>query len=98
MLEEQGVASKTILIIASDHGETIGEHQFLDHGHNLYQEQVHIPLIVLGVESGKVIDTPVGITDVFPTVLNYIKIPLPQNLQGRDLFSSGSERPVLAEI
>ncbi len=107
-LETFGLLNNTIVIIAADHGESIGEHQFLDHGHTLYQEQVHIPMIVLGpgeLSGGKAIDSPTEIVDIFPTILELLKIQLPENIQGMSFLSlldrknvQRSDRPVWAEL
>src|SRR5262249_40858912 len=72
-LAERHLLDNTLVMITADHGETIGEHRFLDHGHNLYQEQVHIPMIVSGIPSsaGKTVESLVEITDIFPTILQY---------------------------
>ncbi|HEY7159715.1 MAG TPA: sulfatase, partial [Acidobacteriota bacterium] len=106
MLEEQGVANKTILIIASDHGETIGEHQFLDHGHNLYQEQVHVPLLFYNsglFSGGRKITEKVQLIDVYPTLLEFVGLKADSGIQGHSLLpglrsNQFAPRPVLSEI
>jgi arylsulfatase A-like enzyme len=106
MLEEAGVANKTILIIASDHGETIGEHQFLDHGHNLYQEQVHVPLLFYNsglFSGGRRITDKVQLIDVYPTLMEFLGLKADSGIQGHSLLAGlksnqFSERPVLSEI
>ncbi|HWP69889.1 MAG TPA: sulfatase-like hydrolase/transferase [Gemmatimonadaceae bacterium] len=45
-LEQRGVANNTIVIVTSDHGESFGEHGFLEHGVSLYLSELHVPLIV----------------------------------------------------
>jgi arylsulfatase A-like enzyme len=106
MLEEAGVASKTILIIASDHGETIGEHQFLDHGHNLYQEQVHVPLLFYNsglFSGGRKITEKVQLIDIYPTLLEFVGLKPDSGIQGHSLIpglrsNKFPVRPVLSEI
>jgi arylsulfatase A-like enzyme len=44
-LRRRGLADHTILVITSDHGESLGDHQIAFHGESLYREQVHVPLI-----------------------------------------------------
>lgn len=105
-LESEGLLDNTMVILAGDHGESIGEHQFLDHGHTLYQEQVHVPLLVLGPgdwTGGKRIVTPVQIMDVFPTILLQAGLTPVETIQGRNLapllLNAGAmDRPVLAEL
>lgn len=106
MVENLGVASKTILIIASDHGETIGEHQFLDHGHNLYQEQVHVPLLFYNsglFSGGRKITEEVQLIDVYPTLLQFVGLKPDSGIQGHSLIpglrsNQFPSRPVLSEI
>ena len=45
-LARRGVLDRTIVVFTADHGESFGEHNFIYHGHSLYQEQIRIPLIV----------------------------------------------------
>jgi arylsulfatase A-like enzyme len=74
----------TLIIVVSDHGE-----QFLEHGgilHNdLYQELLHVPLIVggPGVARGRRISTPVSLVDLAPTALDLLGLPVPAQFQGR---------------
>ena len=44
-LDLRGLASNTLLIITSDHGESLGQHGLTYHGASLYRELVHVPLI-----------------------------------------------------
>lgn len=62
----------TIIIITSDHGEEFFEHGALGHGFSLYQEVVHVPLIMHGpgIKKGHVVKEPVGIVDLAATVLD----------------------------
>jgi arylsulfatase A-like enzyme len=105
-LQRRGFLENTIVLFVADHGETLGEHGFLDHGHLLYQEQVRIPFFVVGPGSwsgGKKIEEPVRIVDVFPTLLEQLRIPRPENVQGRSLLpllgrKGGPEMSVFAEL
>jgi arylsulfatase A-like enzyme len=90
-LKELGLLNKSLLILTADHGETIGEHSFLDHGHNLYQEQVRIPLLITGFgrwNLPRVIESPARIIDILPTILEELKIPTPPNIQGQSLVQA----------
>ncbi len=44
-LQQSGLDHNTIVVITSDHGESLGEHNIAFHGESLYREQVHVPLI-----------------------------------------------------
>jgi arylsulfatase A-like enzyme len=45
-LDELGILKKTIVIVTSDHGESLGDHGLTYHGAALYRELIHVPLIV----------------------------------------------------
>ena len=73
------VDDNTWVIVTSDHGETFGEHDnpypndhwpFTRHGHTLYQELIHVPLLVRGPGlPPRVVDRPVRAFDAVPTIL-----------------------------
>lgn len=70
-LKERGLLERTIVIVTSDHGESWGEHGMIYHGHSLYREQTHVPLLVRwpgGAHAGTVVRTPVGIDQIPATV------------------------------
>jgi len=72
-LEQRGLFENTIVIITSDHGESLGEHGLLQHSASLYLEEIHVPLIVWGIDNipaGKVINTPVSLTALPATILS----------------------------
>jgi arylsulfatase A-like enzyme len=73
-------------VVTADHGEEFGEHGGSFHGTSVYDEQVHVPLVIdaPGV-SAHVIDAPVSLVDVVPTVLAGVGIRLPPRLRGNDL-------------
>ncbi len=71
-LERLDLTDDTLLVVTSDHGEEFGEHGCWLHGTHLYEETVHVPLIVRypgGQHRGEVIDGPVSLVDVAPTIL-----------------------------
>jgi arylsulfatase A-like enzyme len=76
----------TIVIVAADHGEEFDEHGGRYHGSTLYEEQLHVPLVVSipGVPPG-VVAGQVELIDVTPTVLNLLDIPVPARMRGTDL-------------
>jgi arylsulfatase A-like enzyme len=88
-----------MIIVTSDHGEEFGEHGGFWHGTTLYDEQVHVPLVVRlpgGEASGTTITDWVRHVDVAPTILRFAGTRAPEGMQGGDLFSAG-RRPVFAE-
>ena len=71
-LRERGLLDETILVITSDHGEAIGDHGFLDHKMNVFEELLRIPLVVrhpATVKAGRRIREPVMLQDLYPTLL-----------------------------
>ncbi len=90
-LKEKGLYENTMLLITSDHGEEFMERGTMAyHGHTLYNELLSVPLIIkfpYAQWAGQKIQNPVALTDLMPTVLNYLKIPVPPHCQGRSLLA-----------
>lgn len=84
-----GRTPRTLIAVAGDHGESLGDHGEVTHGMLLYEPAVRVPLIVAGpgVPAGAR-DTPASLIDVGPTLLALAGIPAPASWQGADLFSS----------
>jgi hypothetical protein len=59
-LARRGLLDRTLVIVTGDHGEEFGEHRWFGHGSQLYEESIHVPLLLHGpgVPSGRV-DAPV---------------------------------------
>jgi arylsulfatase A-like enzyme len=70
-LERAGIWEDTLFVLTSDHGEEFFEHGVLGHGFSLYQEVVHVPLILHGpgVPAGRVLAEPVQLLDLPATML-----------------------------
>lgn len=68
-----GAAGRSGIVVAtSDHGEYFGEHGLMEHGRTVWREVTHVPLVVVApgrVPAGRVVNTPVQLQDVYPTVL-----------------------------
>lgn len=70
-LRASGALDNTLVVLTSDHGEEFLEHGGFKHGHSLYEELVAVPLIVArpgGHSAGTVVDSPVTLLDLAPTV------------------------------
>ncbi len=74
------------VIVTADHGEEFGEHGGRYHGTTCYEEQVHVPLIIVGpgVVPRRIASVAQTI-DLLPTVLSALGIPRPARVRGRDL-------------
>ncbi len=83
---------EALIVLVSDHGEGLGEHGEEEHGVLLYDEAIHVPLIVKlpgGKRSGSTVSKPAQLTDVVPTVLSLLDMPLPEGLKGMSLLDVG---------
>jgi arylsulfatase A-like enzyme len=88
-LEELGLDENTIVVVTSDHGEEFQEHGSWGHGHSVYQELLHVPLIFRwpGVVPANARIAPVVSTmDIGPTVLEATGVPIPKQFEGRSLL------------
>ena len=89
-LREKGDCDHTIVIAVADHGEGLGEHSEPTHSNFLYNTTQHIPLIVRvpGLkEPGRRIKTPASQVDVMPTILAFLRIEPPAQVEGESLVS-----------
>jgi arylsulfatase A-like enzyme len=86
-LQELRVLDRAVVVITADHGEGFGDHGILGHGRTLYDELVHVPLIVLqpGVHARRDVEDVVSLIDVAPTLLELAGIPSPPAFEGRSL-------------
>ena len=83
-LDTMSKSDETIVIVMSDHGESLGDHGlFFTHDFTLYEELVHVALIVRrpGTESVR-IKTPVSLIDVMPSLCDWLTIACPELMDG----------------
>jgi arylsulfatase A-like enzyme len=87
-----------MLIVTSDHGEAFGEHAARGHATTLYEELLHVPLLVRSPRiAPRQIDEPVGLVDLGPTILDLFGIDTPPTFLGQSLVPLLAGRsPVLA--
>jgi arylsulfatase A-like enzyme len=77
-----------LLAFTSDHGEEMVEHGDIGHSQSLYEELVHVPMVVrwpAGIRGGRIETAQVSILDLFPTLVQLAGLELPEHLQGRSL-------------
>jgi arylsulfatase A-like enzyme len=87
-LEDAGLAQDTAVIAYSDHGEAFGEHRFYFHGQALYNEVIHVPLIIRLPGSSppvRKVTERVALIDLAPTILDLMGAPIPEGFQGISL-------------
>lgn len=91
-LESGGEAERTAIVLLSDHGELFGEHGLENHGNSLFENDVRIVMLLRapGLEPA-IVDRPVSLADVAPTVYELASVEAPADLDGRSLLT---EQPV----
>src|SRR5678816_2740145 len=74
-LRQHGLYDETVIAVMADHGESLGAHGENTHGVFLYDETIHVPLVLKlpgNRSAGKRIETRVSLVDVAPTVLKAV--------------------------
>ncbi len=97
-LKEQGIYDETWIFVTADHGELFGEHGRFGHGNYLYQQEIHIPMMVKhprGEHPPGESDELVGLADVLPWICRRLELPVPGMIQGKAPGEEG--RTVIAE-
>lgn len=99
-LEERGLLDRTIVIVTSDHGESWGEHGMMYHGHSLYRDQIHAPLILRypeRVPEGVRATRSVGLDQIPATIADLLGTESP--FPGRSILPiDAPAEPVLIEV
>ncbi len=107
-LRKAGLYDRTLTVLLSDHGESLGEHGEQEHGFFVYNSTLRVPMIIKLPGRGalpRVVERPVGTIDVAPTLLDLLGLrdALSRQFQGVSLASlilgkgAPSERPVYSE-
>ncbi len=99
-LKDSGWWDRSLVIVTADHGEGLGDHGESDHGYFIYESTLHVPLLIHWPEASPKlparVEQPVGLVDVAPSVLEYLKIPQPAAFHGKS-FLNLSPRAVQSE-
>jgi arylsulfatase A-like enzyme len=85
-LAVMGMLDRTLIAIASDHGEAFGEHGAEGHARNVYREVTEVPLILsfpFRLDPGLVVESRTDNVDVWPTLLDLLGLPAPPAADGR---------------
>jgi arylsulfatase A-like enzyme/Tfp pilus assembly protein PilF len=88
-LRKRGLYDETMIAVMADHGESLGAHGESTHGVFLYDETLHVPLLLKlprNHAAGKRIATRAGLVDVAPTLLAAAGLAPPAEMQGRSLL------------
>jgi arylsulfatase A-like enzyme len=109
MLKEKRLWDRTVVVVTADHGESFRPEYPFDHGDRLFDEILRVPLLlrVPGGPVGVTVGAAVELTDVAPTILDVLGVPIPSFMDGRSavplwrggtsprewLFSAAPNRP-----
>jgi|GEM_PF-3196417 len=87
-----GLLEKTIVVFTSDHGESLGEHGYLQHGPRVDEPVMHVPLLIYFPKHhpefapGRTVGSLVSVIDIMPTLLEAVGVPIPAGVEGSSLL------------
>ncbi len=86
-LDREQLWDDTIVVVVSDHGFHLGEHLGLWRKGTLFEQSLRVPLLIAapGLSPGTVVAEPVEVLDIYPTLAELARLPIPAGLQGRSL-------------
>jgi choline-sulfatase len=89
-LKAHDLYNRTLIVLTSDHGESLGEHGESTHGYFIYESTLRVPLIVHwpvdGTTRPATEHAPAGLIDVAPTILQALNIDVSHSFQGHSLL------------
>lgn len=98
-LTSQHLAENALLIITSDHGEELLDHNGVTHGHTLYNELISIPLMMCVPDKRKdIIDRLVEQIDIAPTIIELAKAKTTPEIEGSSLFDHNIHTYAFSEL
>jgi arylsulfatase A-like enzyme len=102
-LDRRGAYDTSLIVLTADHGEGLGEHGVIGHSQHLFDELLHVTLVIklpLGHAKARALATTAEDlarhVDVLPTLADLLALPPPRGIQGVSLFDRG-ERVLIAE-
>ncbi|MEW5899965.1 MAG: sulfatase-like hydrolase/transferase [Acidobacteriota bacterium] len=110
-LQQTGRWENTLFILISDHGEEFLDHDRFSHGHDVWEELTHVPMLIKWPHRPAFSSLPesvssrVGLIDLFPTLVDYLDLPKPRvSMKGtsfREILEKGddpaSKEPLFSE-
>jgi arylsulfatase A-like enzyme len=87
-LEKAGLEGDTLVVVLSDHGEEFWDHGSVLHSHTLYEELLHVPLVIRVPgwrDRARRVPERISTLDVLPTLLELLGVPAPGSVSGRSL-------------
>lgn len=96
VIEARGELAELVVVLTSDHGESLGEHGEATHGVFVYDATMRVPLVLRApgrIQGGSVLPGPVGLVDLAPTLLELIGLsPVPGH-EGQSFLPRPGGRP-----
>jgi arylsulfatase A-like enzyme len=96
-LKEMGLWEDSYIVLTSDHGEALCEHDFWSHGFSTHHTDLHVPLVLRWpgeLPEGRWVSGTVRLIDVMPTLLDQLTLPVPAGIQGVSLTSVIEGKPL----
>jgi len=89
-LKDQGKWENTFVLFTSDHGELLGDH-YQWHKSKAWEGSARVPFVIkadeaTSVKCGQVVDDPVGLEDIMPTLLDVAGVDIPESVEGRSVL------------
>ena len=98
-LEDLGYRSRTTLSFVADHGEEFREHGAIGHGQSLFDEVLHVPLIIspAGMTKKVRVKHATSMFNLYPSLLTLAGLPVPEGLQAKSLFAANGKCVAVAD-
>ena len=99
LLREAGFGDDSVIAVAADHGENIGDHGLFDHQLCAYNTLLHVPLLIRApgrIAAGRVA-APVSLKDLWRTLAEIADLPEREAVPGRSLLAPARSEPVLSQ-
>ena len=95
-LQKRDLLKSTLIVIVGDHGEAFGRHGQTSHAGGIFEENLHIPLMLINPQlfRGEHFSLLGGMSDIAPTIFSVLNKPLPDAWQGENLFSINRRKRV----
>lgn len=95
-LKKRNLFESTLIVVVGDHGEAFGRHGQITHAGGIYEENLHIPLMLINpvLFHGSHSQEVGGISDIAPTIFSVLHKPSPAAWQGENLFSVNRRKRV----
>jgi arylsulfatase A-like enzyme len=86
-LEKSGLRENTLIVFAGDNGLAVGQHGLLGK-QNLYEHSIRVPMIISGpgVPVNKITEGFTYLSDITPTIIDYLQLQRPSSVEGRSLL------------